>query len=334
MQYNKAGWTRGGLCDVGRLCKSMLRADTVANIHNICYSLQKLMHKSKLDSAIHYGASVVTFHTVLGICLDLLLRTHLPTQETWDKGFNPWVGKIPWRRAWQPTLQYPCLGNPMERNLMGYSPWGRRLDQLRRLSIQAQSDSFPSDYSIGYRNLFSAPNTAPAKVTNDLSAPSATDARHPPGLQHRWSVLLSPGSPLTLALQFWPLLSLSLFFSTWHIPVPGPLLFFSPICSMFTCFSGFQTICLRLPIPSPELPSACWKVQCHLKLDVTRVKMIFILPFPCSQLAMPSFTQLSTGKVPVSHPIRPFLLLILPPNLLWNHPLLSFSTGTTFLQVT
>ena len=26
--------------------------------------------------------------------------------------FNPWVGKIPWRKQWQP-LQYPCLGNPM-----------------------------------------------------------------------------------------------------------------------------------------------------------------------------------------------------------------------------
>ena len=23
----------------------------------------------------------------------------------------PWVGKIPWRRAWQP-LQYSCLENP------------------------------------------------------------------------------------------------------------------------------------------------------------------------------------------------------------------------------
>ena len=60
----------------------MLRAEAVANIHSICYSLQKLTHKSKLDSAIHSGASVVNFHIVLGICLDLLLRTHLPTQET------------------------------------------------------------------------------------------------------------------------------------------------------------------------------------------------------------------------------------------------------------
>ena len=29
-------------------------------------------------------------------------------------GFNPWVGKIPWRSKWNP-LQYSCLGNPMDR---------------------------------------------------------------------------------------------------------------------------------------------------------------------------------------------------------------------------
>ena len=28
--------------------------------------------------------------------------------------FNPWVGKIPWRRAWNP-LQYSCRENPMAR---------------------------------------------------------------------------------------------------------------------------------------------------------------------------------------------------------------------------
>ena len=30
-------------------------------------------------------------------------------------GFDPWVGKIPRRRAWQPPLQYPCLVDPMAR---------------------------------------------------------------------------------------------------------------------------------------------------------------------------------------------------------------------------
>ena len=28
--------------------------------------------------------------------------------------FDPWVGKIPWRRKWQPT-PVSCLGNPMDR---------------------------------------------------------------------------------------------------------------------------------------------------------------------------------------------------------------------------
>ena len=30
------------------------------------------------------------------------------------RGFDPWVGKIPWRRKWQPTPVY-LLGNPMDR---------------------------------------------------------------------------------------------------------------------------------------------------------------------------------------------------------------------------
>ena len=29
-------------------------------------------------------------------------------------GFDPWTGKIPWRRAWQPT-SVSCLKNPMDR---------------------------------------------------------------------------------------------------------------------------------------------------------------------------------------------------------------------------
>ena len=29
------------------------------------------------------------------------------------RGFDLWVGKIPWRRKWHP-LQYSCLENPMD----------------------------------------------------------------------------------------------------------------------------------------------------------------------------------------------------------------------------
>ena len=38
-------------------------------------------------------------------------------------GFNPWIGKIPWRRAWQPTPVF-LPGKYYGQRLEGYSPWG------------------------------------------------------------------------------------------------------------------------------------------------------------------------------------------------------------------
>ena len=43
--------------------------------------------------------------------------------DTW---FDPWVGKIPWRRKWQPTPVF-LPGEPQgQRSLAGYSPQGRK----------------------------------------------------------------------------------------------------------------------------------------------------------------------------------------------------------------
>ena len=40
--------------------------------------------------------------------------------------FDPWVGKIPWRRAWQPTPVF-LPGEPHgQRSLVGYSLWGHK----------------------------------------------------------------------------------------------------------------------------------------------------------------------------------------------------------------
>ena len=41
-------------------------------------------------------------------------------------GFDPWVGKIPWRRTWQPTLVFLPGKSHAQRNLVGYSPWGHK----------------------------------------------------------------------------------------------------------------------------------------------------------------------------------------------------------------
>ena len=41
-------------------------------------------------------------------------------------GFNPWVGKVPWRRKWQPTLVFLHGKSQGQRSLAGYSPWGHK----------------------------------------------------------------------------------------------------------------------------------------------------------------------------------------------------------------
>ena len=38
--------------------------------------------------------------------------------------FDPWVGKIPWRRKWQPTPVFLPGRSHGQRSLVGYSPWG------------------------------------------------------------------------------------------------------------------------------------------------------------------------------------------------------------------
>ena len=50
-------------------------------------------------------------------------------------GFDPWVGRIPWRRKWQPTPVFLPGEFHGQRSLEGYSPWGcRESDTTERLS--------------------------------------------------------------------------------------------------------------------------------------------------------------------------------------------------------
>ena len=49
-------------------------------------------------------------------------------------GFNPWVGKIPWRRKWQPTLVFLPGKSHGWRSLVGYRTWGcKESDTTERL---------------------------------------------------------------------------------------------------------------------------------------------------------------------------------------------------------
>ena len=48
--------------------------------------------------------------------------------------YDPWAGKIPWRRKWQPTPVFLPGKSHGQRSLVGYSPWGRKeSDTTKRL---------------------------------------------------------------------------------------------------------------------------------------------------------------------------------------------------------
>ena len=62
------------------------------------------------------------------------LSSKEPACQCRRHGFDPWVGKIPWRRKWQPTPIFLPGKSHGQRILAGYSPWGSQKESWTRLS--------------------------------------------------------------------------------------------------------------------------------------------------------------------------------------------------------
>ena len=65
--------------------------------------------------------------------------------EMQETQVDPWVGKIPWRRKWQPTPVF-LPGKPHgQRSVASYSPWGcRRVGQSFVTIEQTTSKVWPA----------------------------------------------------------------------------------------------------------------------------------------------------------------------------------------------
>ena len=50
-------------------------------------------------------------------------------------GFEPWVGKIPWRRKWQSTAVFLPRESHGQRYLAGYSLWGCKESNTEQLTL-------------------------------------------------------------------------------------------------------------------------------------------------------------------------------------------------------
>ena len=63
---------------------------------------------------------------------------NLPTMQ--KTRFNPWVGKIPWRREWHPTVVFLPGEFHGQRSLVGYSSQGRKeSDMTERLNTHTHT---------------------------------------------------------------------------------------------------------------------------------------------------------------------------------------------------
>ena len=61
------------------------------------------------------------------------------------KRFDPWVGKIPWRRKWQPTPGLLPGKSHGQRSLEGYCSWGRLATKQQKPEGQPYQQTVETD---------------------------------------------------------------------------------------------------------------------------------------------------------------------------------------------
>ena len=96
----------------------------------LLYNIKKLLNKARCKKT----------HSKMRCCLEMLiclnqimymrfprcLRVKKTSQQCRRCRFHLWVGKILWRRKWQPTPVFLPGKSCGQRNLVGYSPWDCR----------------------------------------------------------------------------------------------------------------------------------------------------------------------------------------------------------------
>ena len=77
--------------------------------------------------------------TVLGVPCGSVVKN--PPANAGDTGLIPGVGKIPWRREWQPTSVFLPGEFHGQRSLVGYSPKRSQKSQTQLSDYQQQQEA-------------------------------------------------------------------------------------------------------------------------------------------------------------------------------------------------
>ena len=98
-----------------------------------------LFHSFLLLSSISLYICTISLSDSL---VDQVIKNLPVMQETWVQFL---VGKIPWRREWQPTPVFLPGEFHGQRNLAGYRPWGhKQLDMTEWLTLSLKLNLYPS----------------------------------------------------------------------------------------------------------------------------------------------------------------------------------------------
>ena len=99
---------------------------SVGTCHHIYLLFVRKQAEAKQDMSF-FTYCTYLFESALSVTIGSLVAQmvkNLPAM--WETVFDPWVGKIHWRREWQPTLVFLPGESHEQRSLTGYSPWGHK----------------------------------------------------------------------------------------------------------------------------------------------------------------------------------------------------------------
>jgi len=69
----------------------------------------------------------LSFETILAVPGGTVIEHPPADAESKRRGFNPWIGNMPWSRKWQPISVLLSGKLHGQRSLAGYNPWGCRV---------------------------------------------------------------------------------------------------------------------------------------------------------------------------------------------------------------